>query len=69
MLKDLPILLHNIKLCLNTFVRDANLPGVLPGGGGVCGLGGEEDGLEGKVGPGQAQGGGTQRSFSPDPEN
>ena len=44
-------------------------PGVLLGVGGVCGLGGEGDGEGGKVDPGQAQGGGTLRSFSPDPEN
>ena len=44
-------------------------PGVLLGVGGVCGLGGEGDGAGGKVGPGQAQGGGTLRSFSHDPEN
>ena len=50
-------------------MRFTNLPGVLPDAGGVCGLGGEEDGVEGKVGLGQAQGGGTLRSFSPDPEN
>ena len=50
-------------------MRYTNLPGVLPGAGGVCGLGGEEDGAGGKVGPDQARGGGILRSFSPDPEN
>ena len=41
----------------------------MPDVGAVYGLGGAEDGEEGKAGPGQAQGGGTRRSFSPDPEN
>ena len=40
----------------------------MPGAGGVYGLGVVEDGEEGKVGLGQALGGGTLRSFSPDPE-
>jgi len=34
----------------------------------VCGLGEAEDGVAGIAGPGQAQEGGTLKSFSPDPE-
>ena len=54
---------------MKSFVRDANLPGVLPDVGEVCGQEGEGDEVGGKVGLVQAQGGGTLRSFSPDPEN
>ena len=67
------ILTHRICKYLGRWTRiflagTTDRLGALSDVGVVCGLGEAKDGVGGIAGPGQAQEGGTLKSFSPDPE-